>query len=417
MNPLRSCLVTVLTLAALGCHGDAVTNSPVIPSAATTWMNAVSDTGQLDIRVVDIPSNAGFFDANFRDALQFPQAIEAGRRHVRVFLSSTDPAITQQTLVDTTYDFVVDQRYGFYVTGFARASQTPAVRATIVPAPAATLGANQFGIRVLNVAPSFAGAVPTLADTTVRPDVFVRRINTLPGGTPDAASVAYLGVSSYVALDTGLYRLEVTATGTTGPAIVQVPLPVGAAGTPTTNPIARSLVPGTVLTALIVPRSVVGSKAPQGGTPSSKATEVLTRSNDTVTVQSGSITNLVNRGASLSDTTIAKTGTGATTGVKPGDVVLVSGATEPDYNGWQVVMAVADSLSCKPTAPADTRTKCAAANDTATTRFRFRYRIAAAPASPATGTASYRIYTTTTADFTLPYVSFVVDRRPPDTTP
>src|SRR5438034_6396378 len=123
MNPLRSCLVTVLTLAALGCHGDAVTNSPLIPSAATTWMNAVSDTGQLDIRVVDIPSNAGFFDANFRDALQFPQAIEAGRRHVRVFLSSTDPAITQQTLVDTTYDFVVDQRYGFYVTGFARSEE------------------------------------------------------------------------------------------------------------------------------------------------------------------------------------------------------------------------------------------------------------------------------------------------------
>src|SRR5437773_12426069 len=115
MNPLRSCLVTVLTLAALGCHGDAVTNSPVIPSAATTWMNAVSDTGQLDIRVVDIPSNPGFFDPNSRDDLQFPQAIQAGRRHVRVFLSSKDPAITPQTTVDTIEDSAGAPRYGCYV--------------------------------------------------------------------------------------------------------------------------------------------------------------------------------------------------------------------------------------------------------------------------------------------------------------
>ena len=33
MNPLRSCLVSVLTLAALGCHGDAVTNPPAIHKA------------------------------------------------------------------------------------------------------------------------------------------------------------------------------------------------------------------------------------------------------------------------------------------------------------------------------------------------------------------------------------------------
>jgi len=112
------------------------------------------------------------------------------------------------------------------------------------------------------------------------------------------------------------------------------------------------------------------------------------------------------------DTTIGGTGTKAATGVAAGNIVLMSGANESEYNVWQVVVAVADSLSCAPVNAGDTSTKCKTTNAIATTRFRFRSRIAGTPTSPATGTPVYRIYTAATADYTIPSVMFLVDHRP-----
>jgi len=419
MTPVRFFGVCGVVLA-LGCSKEKSFVEPSPPLAAITWANVVPDTGQVDMRVVDIVSNAGFFDVNFRGTLTYPQGIEAGQRRIKVFMSSTDPAISQTVLLDTTYTFAESQRYGFYVTGFARTSQTPARQAVITTLNPPTPPTGQFAIRVVNLSPSFAGAVPALVDTTVHADAFVRKINTLPAGAPDIVNVGYGDMSAYVTLDTGRYRLALTPTGAATPVFVQVPVPPGALATSSTGAIGGSLVPGSVLTAIIIPRSVPASAAPQTR-PSSKATDTtlaeasrrVSRSNDTVTVQSGSVTILTNRSQSKPDSTLRQSGTGATTGVNAGDVVFASGATQPEYNGWQVVIVVADSLSCNPTNALDTKTKCAATNDTATTRFRFRYRIAGTPASPATGTPVYRIFPPLgTADFVLPFVTFVVDKRP-----
>ena len=84
------------------------------------------------------------------------------------------------------------------------------------------------------------------------------------------------------------------------------------------------------------------------------------------------------------DSTVATTGTGAATGVVRFDNVLVTGATQPEYNGWQAVIQLADSLSCAPVNVGDTSTKCAATNAVATTRYRFRYRISGALRSRST---------------------------------
>ncbi len=418
MTPFRSSLVCVLVAAVGACHGDAVTNSPNPALAAITFANAVPDTNKMAFRVVDIVSNAVLVGATFRSGNLFPMAIEAGTRHIRVFFDTSDVVWAQKVLLDTTYTFTADQHYSFTVTGFARSGP---LRALIVAdAAPPTVPAGKFAIRILNLAPSFAGAVPALADTTVLPDAFVRRQTALPGGSPEAANVGYLAASPYALLDTGrTYRVALTATGTTGPVILQAPVLIGVAGTATLNPIAGSAASGSVLTAVIVPRSVTGSTAPQGGRPGSKAVEFATRSNDTVTVQSGSVTIVTNRSGGKADTTIANTGTGTSAGVTASDNILVTGATQPEYNGWQTVIQVADSVSCNPVSPTDTPTKCAAANDTATTRFRFRYRITGVPVSPATGTVIYRVYpvSASAADFTIPYIMYLVDRRPPDTTP
>jgi hypothetical protein len=415
MTPVRFFAVCAVVLA-LGCSKDKTFMEPAPPLAAITWANIVPDTGQLDMRVVDIVSNAGFFHAGFRTALTFPQSIEAGQREIRVFLTSTDPTIAQTVFLDTTFTFAQNSSYGFYIGGFARTGQAPARRAVITTANLPTLGPTKFAVRIINLSPSLAGAVPALPDTTVAPDAFVRRIGTLPSGAPDGGNLGFGGTSSYVVLDTGRYAVTLTPTGTTGPAILLASLPPGAPASSTMGPLAGSLTPGTVLTGVITPRSVIGSVTPQGGKPSAKAVEVVTLSTDTVTVQSGSMTIVTNRAGGKADTTLTSrnTGTAASTGVNAGDVVLVSGTTQPEYTGWQVAMAVADSLSCNPTNPADTPTKCAAANDTATTRFRFRYRIVGTPVSPATGTTQYRIYPPgyAAADFTVPFVTWVVDKRP-----
>src|SRR6266516_2797408 len=129
MTPFRSSLLWTLMAAAAACHGDAVTNSPVIPSAAITFVNAVPDTNKMAFRVVDIVSNAGLFGATFRTGNILPIGIQAGTRHLRVFFDTTDVVLAKTILVDTSYAFAADENYSFIVTGFARAAP---LRATIV---------------------------------------------------------------------------------------------------------------------------------------------------------------------------------------------------------------------------------------------------------------------------------------------
>lgn len=437
MTPLRFYAVCVLGVTLAACAKEATFVEPIGPLASITWLNAASDTSQLDIRVVDIPTNAGLFDANFRSILMYPQGIEAGPREIKVFLSSADPTIAQQYLLDTTFNFVEGQRYSFYVAGWARSGLTPPLRAVITQANVPTLAAGQIAIRLVNLAPSLAGATPALADTMVAGDAFVRRVDALPGGAPEIQNVGYLGVSNYVTMPAGRYAVGLTGTGGTGTVFAAAPVPPGDAASPT---IGGSLVPGTVLTAIIVPRSLRwAATVSSGGRPTTRATDTtvaeasrrVSRSGDTVTVQSGSVSILTNRDSVLvngilqpqPDSTVGRTGTGAATSVAAGDVVFVLGAAQAEYNGWQSAFAgsgtlgasgVADSLSCNPATPGqDTAKKCAARNVVATTRFRFRYRIAGAPASPGTGTVQYRVYPpNSAADFNTPFVTFVVDRRP-----
>jgi hypothetical protein len=407
--------------AGLACHDAEGIPTQQGPLAGLRYVNVVSDTGPLDIRIVDIVGDApATFGASFRTggspigqaAQTSPpyQAVAAGLRHIKVFNSSTDPAIAQQVHVDTTFTFEADRDYDFFVVGFSRPGHVPARHAVIAPTPTApTMGPGQFAIRVVNLAPSLAGALPAPTDTTVAPDAFVRVGSAPPSGTPQATNVPYLAASQYAVLDTGQYRLALTVTAATGPALLLSPVPPGLPGS---NPVAGSSVAGSVLTAAIVPRSVVGSGAPQGGSPTARAVELVTRSNDTITVQSGSVSTLTNRSPAKPDSAVGTTGTGATTGAAAGNIVLMSGVTEPEYDVWQVVTQVVDSLSCVPVDPTDTPTKCGATNAVATTRFRFRSRIAGTPTSPATGTPVYQIYTAATADYTIPSIMYLVDKRP-----
>lgn len=259
MNPLRSSLVCALALASFGCHGDAVTNVPVTPTAGIHFVNAVPDTMQLDFRVVDMVSNAGLFDADFRIYDMFYKGIEAGSREIKIFLSSTNPSITSQFITDTTFSFTQDLNYTFINAGFSRTGQTPARTVWIIQDTPPTPVGNQLGLRFIHAGAGLGGV-----------DLYVLRHATdtlaLPAAT--ATNVVYGTVRVYglipsdtVAADS--LRIAVYATGTTAGPLALLKAPLGLAGSGTQNPIPGARVAGTVFTAILVPRSVAGSMAPQ----------------------------------------------------------------------------------------------------------------------------------------------------------
>lgn len=250
----------ILAFAVIGCDDDGVLGENVIPLASIHWVNAVPDTGEMDYRVVDIVSNAGMFDAVFRISEMFPEPIEAGQRRIRVFMSSPDQAIASTVVIDTTLTLTQNTAQTFIHTGFTRTGQTPGDVILLVPEAPPTPGAAAIGVRVIH-----AGAGMGNVDVNVTRQA----ADTLPD-TPLFANVAYGSATGYLtvpadAVGADSVRIVVTAAGTKTPVLATLKAPAGSAGTSTTTPIAGARIAGSVLTAVVVPASVVGSAAPQGG--------------------------------------------------------------------------------------------------------------------------------------------------------
>jgi hypothetical protein len=259
MTRLQFSLCCVLAVA-VGCKKDPTFTEPEPPQAALHWIHAVPDTGEMDMRPVDIISNAGLFDAVFRGSNMFYQGIDAGTRQIRAFMSSTNPAITGVPILDTTATFASPNGYTVIHTGFARTGSNPGRVLWIVPDAGADPGANNIGIRILHAGVGMANV-----------DVNLTRhaSDTLPDA-PAVGNLAYKGIGTYFtlvrdSLAADSLRVVVTAAGTKTPVLFSIKLPRGTAGTATSNPIAGAGVAGSVITAVIVPASVVGSTAPQGG--------------------------------------------------------------------------------------------------------------------------------------------------------
>ena len=335
------------------------------PLAGLRYVNAVSDTGGLDIRVIDIVGDApATFGATFRTGgsptgagLQTSppyQAVEAGTRQIRVFNSSSDPVIAQHVLLDTTFTFQENRNYTFALRGFARTGQTPTLEAAIQADQPTAPGAGQIAVRTWHLAPGLAPSATTPLDAWI-----VARGPAALAGAPTIVGQSYADTSNYVNVATGTYRVAFTATGTTQPILFQANMPVGGSGVPGTS------VGGTAITVLVVPRTVPGSQAPAGA--AAGAIDSLVRVVDTAIVYSKNAH-----------------------GLAANDVVRMSGAAQPEYNGSFVVVSTGTtpSPSSKPF---------------------FRILVTGTPASPATGTPVFRAGT---ADFTNPNVMFLIDRRP-----
>lgn len=260
--------------AVAACKGEATFEEPLPALAAIHWVNAVPDTGAQDIHPVDIPTNAGLFGSVFRNANtganMFYQPIEAGSRQIRAFMAapaSGSPGVAQTVLTDVTVTLNESTNYTFIHQGYSRTGQTPAKAGVLITDNPPTPSATQIAVRIIHAGVS-----------TGNVDVWVvkRAVNAATADSlPDARTVADVAYgatpSNYFSFSVDgagdATRVVITAAGTKTPILAEVTAPVGVAGTTTSDAIAGGSVAGTVFTAIVMPRSVAGSQAPNLTTP------------------------------------------------------------------------------------------------------------------------------------------------------
>lgn len=259
MATSRFVSVVALGLATLpGCNGDpGVTLAPTVPLAYTRFVNAVADTGTTDWRFIDQIENSPFaFGLTFRAFTPY-QATTPGNRRLRVFPTSTDIDVTSRFLVDTTLALEANRYYTIVHLGYADAARSPKHRIVLladdIPAPSA----GSIAIRVVHLGTAL-GTVDVFASSA-------GGASPLPA-TPLFPSAAFGAATAYVLAAAGPLNLRVTPEGQLSPFLADALAPAGVAGDAAQGltTIGGSLMAGSVISALLVPRSVVGTSAPQG---------------------------------------------------------------------------------------------------------------------------------------------------------
>jgi hypothetical protein len=253
-------LFLAATLAA--CDDDGISVSDPGPAALVRFINAVPDTGTVDLRFVDKVENLPTLQGvAFRGASGVFQRADPGSRSAVVFVNSTDVALTSTRLVETSVDLTADTRYTLVYAGRASGDQD---QLAIVNEPAPpTPPAGQIAIKVLHAAVG-TGAV----DVYVAPATSAaNNADPIANAVTVIRNVGYLAQSAYVNVPvrptTGetLYQFAVTATGSTTVLLSGRPnLPGASATVSTTGPSPGVQIAGSVLTALVLPGSVPGTR-------------------------------------------------------------------------------------------------------------------------------------------------------------
>ncbi len=154
---LVMCAVSLLAVAACSDPSGVNEQPDPGPVALVRFINAVPDTGTVDLRFVDRVENLPTLQGvAFRSTSGFYQRVEPGSRAARIFPNSTNPELTKIFLVDTTVPLAADTRYTLVYAGRARAGAPAAEghRLAVIedPRDPPTPPANQIAIKALHVA-------------------------------------------------------------------------------------------------------------------------------------------------------------------------------------------------------------------------------------------------------------------------
>jgi len=271
----RVCSVLLLGAALVGCNvdedGEAVTPTVV---AGLRYVNIVPDAGAFDARIVDVVGDApNTVNATFRtggapygvsiSGLPAHTAVLAGTRRIRVFPTSTDPAVASTILLDFTYDFQANTNYTVFLYGYS-AGGAPAMQAVVVEDSPGAIAAGQVAVRAVNMAPTLAPSIATAGG-----DVYVdgnAAGSGAPVGAPTFSNVGAGTATAYVTRAAGAGRAVLTEAGGTT-TVIDANFPTGTAGTSSSNPVWGLGQAGTAITVVLAPASVVGSPATSFATP------------------------------------------------------------------------------------------------------------------------------------------------------
>lgn len=272
MNLMRvgTAVVVAVALAACKHDGGPFPTAP-IPTAGFRYVNLMPDQAAVNFRIVDAVALAtSAFGATFRTGgspngvttVFMPPhlATAAGDHVITVFWTSTNPDTAQRVVLVDTVSLAAGINYTFYAYGYVTAGQTPSVQAFVTADTAPDPGTS-VGFRVLHLAP---------AGVPANVDVFINASGTVtPSGTPTFANVGLGTFTGYKSVAVGALQAQVTPVGTPATVTATAIAPAGVAGSLTVNPpldpIAGTTQAGSTITAVIVPPSLVGSTAPQGG--------------------------------------------------------------------------------------------------------------------------------------------------------
>lgn len=245
-SPIVMLCLGVAALAA--CSSDDVSTPSIPPTGSVRFMNAVADTNGVDINAVDqVEWSPNVKGLAFRAGTEY-QAIEAKARHIRVFPSSTNIAVAQTVLLDTTITIEASKRITLLLTGSARNKSS--LKFVTINDDASAPPANSIAIRVVNAS---SGAVNAY---------LVRRTTDAIADPAVATNVAFLAPSPYVTrttVDSAAVRVtDVGSTTVTASAVAPVAATILGA-----LPAAGVNSAGTKFSIYYFPRSVAGSGAPQ----------------------------------------------------------------------------------------------------------------------------------------------------------
>jgi len=298
-----ACLVVGVVSA---CSGrDAVTNTGVDPTAGVRFINAVPDTAGssgLDFAFVDKVENNRQYAIPFRNNITTSGGVPAStqieylatdagpQRHFRIFLDDTMPEVASTRLGcsgdgpcvgDSTLNIEDGHRYTALLWGNSRAGATPALKLTIIDETCDP--GDQIGLRVINTTNA---AIDVRVYQNVAAATGNNTVNTFTvPTTPTWAAIPPMSVSSCInfaptapttsasgTTTTTTYKFNVRAAGGTTNMFSDAPALIGQANNTQANgcfvgkdcdATPGTSASGSALTAIIFPRSVAGTKAPQ----------------------------------------------------------------------------------------------------------------------------------------------------------
>ena len=273
----------ILTLSMLGlmagvvgaCTPEEVVKTEDIPTAGVRFINAVPDTGAMDFRFVDQVESNAHWGVAFRNAptisggvpasttVQYKNA-RAGSRTFKIFMNGgcTPTACNQAAAMDEIATQTVTLEAGKLYTAllWGYANPTRAGSPAGLPAGAPPMVLDFYEETVAD--PGTSVALRVINATAAPVDAsFFPSAGTAPG-TPTWAAVPAMSRSTYQTTAAAQYRYSVT--GVTQTANLAL---VGTAATTIEpgpfDPIPGTTIAGSAVTAIVWPRSVAGTQAPQ----------------------------------------------------------------------------------------------------------------------------------------------------------